>query len=168
MANKNKFSEFKSEFDAVEWNNYIPLNSYEHKQVNELPDFIKNNGLTNNFNSALIVASGSTDYNFYGVIGYRPDENNTVIDEHAFVYLVHKPTNNVIGGILHHADYEGRTSTIPIDIQEALTISGVTASISSPRMPKQISGSLDDLLDDGILSGVSANFNISFKKLKDK
>ncbi len=168
MANKNKFIDFKSQFDAVQWNNYIPLNTYGLKQINELPDFIQQNGLTKNFNSALVVASGSTAYNFYGVIGYRPDEGNTVIDEHAFVYLRDNDTNEILGGILHHADYEGRTSPIPQNIQDALTVSGVTASISFSRMPDIVAGSLDDLLKQGILSGVSANFNISFSKLKNQ
>lgn len=168
MANKNKFSDFKSEFDAVEWDNYIPLNTYEHKQVNELPDFIQQNGLAKSFNSALVVASGSTAYDFYGVIGYRPDEGNTVMDEHAFVYLRDKATDEIFGGILHHGNYDGRTTPIPLNIQQALNSSGVSASISFSRMPTQISGSLDDLLNQGILSGVSANFNISFSKIKTK
>lgn len=168
MANKNKFSEYKSEFDAVQWDNYIPLNTYGHKQINELPDFIQQNGLTKGFNSALVVASGSTAYDFYGVIGYRPDEGNTVIDEHAFVYLKDNGTNEILGGILHHADYEGRTSPIPQNIQDALTVSGVTASISFSRMPSEVTGTLDDLLNQGILSGVSANFNISFSRLKNR
>ena len=105
MANKNLFSAFSSGFNSVQWESYIPLNTYQYKQVNELPEFIQSNGLSQKFNSALVVASGSTTYDFYGVIGYRPDENNTVIDEHAFVYIRNKVTDEIEGGILHHADY---------------------------------------------------------------
>ena len=162
---KNFFTEFESDFDAEKWRDYIPTNTYQFKQVNELPDFIQNNGLSKKFNSALVVASGSTSYDFYGVIGYRPDENNTVMDEHAFVYLKDNNTNEVIGGILHHADYSGRSTPIPVNIQNALIASGVTASISFSRMPNQISGSLDDLVNQGILTGVSENFNITYKKI---
>jgi hypothetical protein len=165
MGQKNFFTDFKSEFDAKQWEQYIPLNTFEHKQTNQLPEFIQRNGVSQKFNSALVVASGSSDYDFYGVIGYRPDENNTVIDEHAFVYLRDKKTDEIFGGILHHADYPGLTTPIPSHLQMALSSSGVTASISIKRMPNHPSGSLDDLLSQGILSGVSANFNISFTKI---
>ncbi|MBI3520515.1 MAG: hypothetical protein HY062_14350 [Bacteroidetes bacterium] len=166
MAEKNNFIDFKSDYDSTDWNNYIPLNTYQFKQVHELPDFIQQNGLSKKFNSALVVASASTSYDFYGVIGYRPDEKNKVIDEHAFVYIRDKGTDEIFGGILHHGDYEGRTTAIPEHIKNALDASGVTASISFSRMPSSNNGDLDKLMEDGILSGVSANFNISFDKIK--
>lgn len=167
MANRNRFTQYPSRYNSNQWNHYISLNRYSIKKVEELPDFIKVNGLTSKFNSALVVASGSTTYDFYGVIGYRPDEGNTVVDEHAYVYFRNKNTDEIFGGILHHADYEGRTTPIPIDIQEALSVSGVTANISFPRMPKLPNGDLNDLINDGLIEGVGANFNISFRKFSE-
>lgn len=166
MATKNKFCQYPSGYNREQWRNYIPLNHYSHKKVNELPEFIRNNGLTSKFNSALVVASGSTIYDFYGVIGYRPDEENTVVDEHAYVYFIEKASGEVTGGILHHAQYAGRTTAIPAHIQEALSLSGVTADISFPRMPTSPEGDLDDLISNGLIDGVGANFNISYSKAK--
>jgi hypothetical protein len=162
---KNLFRNYNSGYNRKQWYDYLPLNKYSIKKTEDLPEFIKKNGLTTKFNSALVVASGSTLFDFYGVIGYRPDKGNTVVDEHAFVYLINKETDEVIGGILDHADYNGRTTYIPTNIQEALTISGVTANISFPRMPDVPEGDLNDLINKGLINGVSENFNISFRKL---
>jgi len=165
---KNQFSEYKNQWTNGEWNKYIPMNSFAFKQVHELPDFIKNNGLTNKFNSALIVSSASTTQDFYGVIGYRPDENNTVVDEHAFVYIHNREDNTWKGGILHHGNYEGRTTDLPQDITDALNISGVTASISLDRAPQELTGPLNYLEENNILSGVLANFYIVSNKINDQ
>ncbi|UKN01194.1 hypothetical protein K6119_15800 [Paracrocinitomix mangrovi] len=162
---KNQFSAYDNQWSNDQWKEYIPMNSFALKQVNELPDFIQANGLTSKFNSALVVASGSTSQEFYGVIGYRPDENNTVVDEHAFVYIRDKETDTWQGGIIHHADYPGRTSPLPQEITDALYTSGVTASISLDRAPDIESGSLDDLAERNILSGVSKNFYIVNTKI---
>lgn len=162
---KNQFSEYENQWTNGEWNEYIPMNSFALKQVHELPDFIRNNGLTDKFNSALIVSSASTSQDFYGVIGYRPDEDNTVVDEHAFVYIHNKEDNTWKGGIIHHADYPGRTSELPQEIKDALDISGVTASITLDRAPEIDNGTLDYLAENNILSGVSANFYIVSGKI---
>jgi hypothetical protein len=164
---KNQFSEFENKWTNVQWEGYISMNSFALKKVHELPDFIQDNGLTDKFNSALIVASASTTHEFYGVIGYRPDEDNTVVDEHAFVYIRNIEENSWKGGILHHANYQGRTTNLPLDITEALNVSGVTASISLERAPEEPYGSLGYLEENNILSGVSANFYIAINKTNE-
>lgn len=163
---KNQFSRFNNEWDKTQWDGYIPINSYSYKEVNELPDFIQNNGLVDKFNSALVVASGSSDYDFYTVIGYRPDEKNSVVDEHAFVYMYDKTNESWDGGILHHADYDGRTTPLSKESTEILNISGITASILLERAPEQKDGTLEDLEKENILSGVSKNFWISNNEMK--
>ncbi len=165
---KNQFSEYENQWINGEWNEYIPMNSFALKQVHELPEFIRNNGLTGKFNSALIVASASTTQDLYAVIGYRPDEDNTVVDEHAFVYIHNKVNNTWKGGIIHHADYLGRTSELPQEITDALDISGVTASITLDRAPNIDKGTLDYLEENNILTGVSANFYIVSRKINDQ
>ena len=165
---KNQFSEFINKWTNEEWEQYIPMNTFAKKNAHELPDFIQDNGLTKKFNSALVVASGSTTQDFYGIIGYRPDENNTVVDEHAFVYVHNKEDDKWQGGIIHHADYPGRTTSLPSEFTNALNISGVTANISLERAPNIESGSLGYLDQNKILSGVSKNFYIANEKINKK
>lgn len=158
MARKKLFSEWESELESDEWSSFISLNTYKIVKVGELPEFIKKNGVSQKFNSALVVASGSADQNFYGIIGYRPDKRNTVIDEHAFVYIEDKNSQNIEGGIIHHASYDGRTTELSAEMTQKLNDSGVTTEISMSRLPTFPSGSLDDLKNDNIMNGVTANF----------
>lgn len=162
---KNQFSPINNPLSNEEWESFIPMNSFAMKEVHELPEFIRNNGVTQKFNSTLTVASASTSQEFYGIIGYRPDKQNTELDEHAWVYVRNIETDTWQGGVLHHADYPGRTTPLPQYITDALNTSGVTASIDLDREPTKKSGSLEDLRDEGVLSGVSANFYIVNTKL---
>ncbi len=157
---KNQFHPIANQLSKEEWDAFIPMNSYAMREVHELPDFIKNNGATQKFNSALTVASASTTQEFYGVIGYRPDKQNTEMDEHAWVYVRTIDTDQWQGGILDHANYFGRTTQLPQYITDTLNISGVTASIDLDREPNQKVGSLHDLQAENVLSGVSKNFFI--------
>ncbi|MCC6463120.1 MAG: hypothetical protein IT260_21810 [Saprospiraceae bacterium] len=158
MAKKTFFSPIPSEYTSEQWGKFIPLNSYDVKQVNQLPEFIQKVGVVQKFNSALTVSSGSADKNFYGIIGYRPDKSNTVIDEHAFVFIEDKKTGQIEGGIIHHAAYEGRTTNLSPEMTQNLNLFGVTTKISILRLPTSFSGSLDDLRKENIMDGVTANF----------
>jgi hypothetical protein len=165
MSKKNQYWPIKSGFDKKEWEAYIPLDSYSLKKVNELPHFIQQNKLSEAFNSALVVASAGTEYNVYAVIGYRPDEHNTKMDEHAYIYCINKNSGEILGGQFDHVSYLGRTSDIPDNLQQALNLSGITADISFTRMPDPIIGDLEILKKQNILSAVTANFNIAIPKI---
>lgn len=158
MAKKKYFSRISNEYTSGQWEAFVPLNSYEVKQVDQLPEFIQKIGVVHKFNTALTVSSGSAGKNFYGIIGYRPDKNNTVIDEHAFVFIEDKKTGQIEGGIIHHAAYEGRTTNLSPEMTQNLNQFGVTAEISMLRLPTSFSGSLDDLRKENIMDGVTANF----------
>lgn len=162
----NQYHPIPSPWSPQDWQNYIPMNSWHHREVNELPLFMQNNGVTKNFNSALVGASASTHYNYYCALGYRVDEQETKMDEHAFVYIENIATGKIEGGLIDHANYPGRTTNIPLPIQAALRASGITASIMTERMPPRgASGSLPDLHTLGLLSAVTQNFGIGHEKI---
>lgn len=166
MAKKNIYNPIPSPWGPQEWQEYIPMNSWHHREVNELPQFMQDNGVTRKFNSALVGASAGTGYNYYCALGYRVDENGTKMDEHAWIYIEDTATGKIEGGLIDHATYEGRTTEIPPNIQTALRASGVTASITTKRMPPRgESGTLPELEALGILSAVTANFGIGHHKI---
>jgi hypothetical protein len=159
-------------------NNYTPLkvipnendlkmivSNFEYKKIenSELPEVIFQNGLVEKCNSFIAAASGSTDGMLYSFTGIRPDKGN-VVDEHPFVFYYdnNDPSKN-FGGVIHHGDWENRTYPLENWQIEALESSGITASFTYKSIPPGSSGSLDLLRSNGILEGISTQFEILFK-----
>lgn len=144
------------------------ISNFEYKRINtnELPSPIDNNGLVEKCNSFILAASGSTDGMLYSFVGIRPDKGN-VADEHPFVlyYDYNDPKNN-FGGIIHHGDWNGRTTPLDNTQISAMSASGLTASFTYKTIPTEGSGSLDELRQNGMLEGLSDQFEILFKKGK--
>lgn len=143
------------------------VNNLEYKRINisELPEEIKNNGLISKFNSVILAASGSTDTMCYTMIGLRPDEGNTVIDEHPIVigYNHNHPTQS-FGGIIDHGNWQGRTVLLEPHQSELLSLCGITSSFTYKNIPPNTSGSLYDLNKNHMLQGVSSQFELLLKK----
>ncbi len=164
MAEKNQFSEIPSGFTIEDWNKYIPMNSLARKEVHELPQFVQENGLSKKYVAALVGASGSTTHDFYCVLGYRPDKGD--MDEHAWVYIHDRATGGLKGGILHHGQYEGRTTPLPEEMKKVFEMCGVTSSIQTERMPDPgFAAPLSADTSQKYLSGVHANFGIIYNKV---
>jgi hypothetical protein len=141
------------------------VSNFEYKKIgtHELPDPIINNGLVSNCNSFIMCASGSTAGMLYSLVGIRPDKGD-VIDEHPFVfYYDYYDSSNNFGGIIHHGDWEGRTVPLERWQKQALDASGLTASFSYKSIPSGGSGSLEDLRSNGMLNGLSKQFETLFK-----
>ena len=113
--------------------------------------------------SGSLSISGSTAGMLYTFVGLRLDKGN-VIDEHPFVlyYDYNDPSKN-FGGIIHHGDWQERTKQLEPWQVAALGASGMTASFTYKSIPPGSSGSLDDLRANGVLDGISEQFNILFK-----
>ena len=81
----------------------VDLFEYRKLEVAQLPETIRQNGLTDKFNSVVLTASGSTSGNYYTFNGIRPDKGD--LDEEPFVfYFDHEDEQMNFGGIIHHGD----------------------------------------------------------------
>ncbi len=142
------------------------ISNFEYKRINtnELPSPIDENGLVKKCNSFILAASGSTSGMLYSFVGIRPDKGN-VADEHPFVfYYDYIDTTKNFGGIIHHGDWKDRTTPLDSTQIAAMSASGLTASFTYKTIPTTGSGSLDDLRQNGMLEGLSDQFEILFKK----
>lgn len=153
----NKFSKLDSIPDKEELEQLIDDIQYRKLEIHELPEAIKSNGLTNKCNSFILAASGSTDGMLYSFVGIRPDGPN--IDEHPFVYYYdYNDDNKSFGGIIHHGNWDDRTTALSQDQLNAISASGITASFTYKNIPTGASGSLYDLNENGMLDGITVQF----------
>lgn len=153
----NKFSKLGSIPDKEEIENLVGNIEYRRIGINELPENIRSNGLTEKCNSFILAASGSTDGMLYAFVGIRPDGPN--IDEHPFVYYYdyHDESKN-FGGIIHHGNWDDRTTPLNQEQLIAISQSGITASFTYKDIPPGASGSLYDLNENGMLEGITVQF----------
>jgi len=139
--------------------------NFEFKKIgnHELPEPIKSNGLISKCNGFILCASGNTNGMLYSFVGIRPDKGN-VIDEHPIVlyYDYQNPSNN-FGGFIHHGDWDGRTVPMEQRQIDAIDASGLTADFTYKSIPTNGFGSLYDLSTNGMLKGISKQFEILFK-----
>lgn len=165
---KNKFTPLEELPNENDLTKIVSNLNFKKVKIDDLPDPIKNNGLTNKCNSFLAAASGSQDGMLYSFVGFRPDKGN-VIDEHPFVYYYdYNDPNKNFGGIIHHGEWDGRTVPLEPDQIASMSNSGLTADFTYKSIPHDGSGSLEDLRDNGMLEGLSAQFDILIKnKPKD-
>lgn len=157
---KNRFTQLTDLPSREELERLVDNMGYIKLEVNKLPDEVKNNGLSGKFNSVILCASGSTESMVYSAVGIRPDKGG-VADEHPFVfYYDNNDPSGSFGGIIHHGDWPGRTTSLSQTQIDALDASGLTASFAYKGIPQDSSGSLDDLNRNGMLEGVSKQFQI--------
>lgn len=136
---------------------------YKRIQVHDVPFPISSNSLLQKFNSVLVAASGSTDGTLYTMVGIRKDKE--FIDEHPIVmYFSNEDPSKNFGGIIHHGDWTDRTVALEDWQLNAMAASGLTASFTYKNIPMEGSGSLYDLNHNGMLEGISSQFNLLNKK----
>jgi len=165
---KNKFTRIPIIPPRSIMENLVPNLTYKKLTVDELPDEIKSNGLTNKFNSVIAAASGSTGGAIvFTINGIRIDHDK--IDEHPFVmyFDADDPTKN-FGGIIDHGDWPDRTTFLESWQETAISASGITANFAYKGIPHWTSGSLYDLDDNGMLEGFKKQAAILFKNKDDK
>lgn len=159
---KNQFSPLKDLPNEEDLKKMISNFEYKKIENHELPQKIIDNGLVNKCNSFILAASGSTNGMLYSFVGIRPDKGG-VIDEHPFVYYYdYGDSSKNFGGIIHHGDWEERTTSMESWQMSALSSSGLTASFTYKSIPPGGSGSLNDLKKNGMIEGLSDQFEILF------
>lgn len=141
---------------------------FEYRRVSgvELPTPLNEHPLTQKCNSFVLSASGHTHEIVYSIVGIRPDKGD-VIDEHPYVLYYNRcePSKN-FGGIIHHGSWPGRTVVMETWQMEALAQSGLTAEFTYKSIPPDGMGSLYDLYENGMLAGITKQFEILYKRLK--
>jgi len=160
MPKQNLFSPLEDLPSEDDIKKLVSNFEYRRIEVNQLPSPFKQNGLVNKCNSFILCASGTTEGMLYSFVGLRPDEGNK-IDEHPFVcyYDYQNPSNN-FGGIIHHGDWNGRTIQMQQWQIDAMEASGLTANFTYKLIPPNSSGYLTDLSTNGMLNGLSKQFQI--------
>ncbi|MBL7867161.1 MAG: hypothetical protein JNM71_03995 [Flavobacterium lindanitolerans] len=166
---KANFTQLDNVPDKETMSSLVDNLQYKRICTDFLPDEIKSNGLVTKFNSVIIAASGSTETMCYTIVGLRPDQGNTVIDEHPFVigYNNNHPTQS-FGGIIHHGDWNGRTQNLTQEQINILNTSGLTAEFTYKDIPMNTSGSLYDLHQKNMLEGISDQFITLLKRYNNE
>jgi hypothetical protein len=159
---KNQFSPLNKLPDENDLKKLVGNFEYRRLDVHELPEPIASNGLTKKCNSFIMGASGSTAGMLYTVNGLRPDGKDMDQNPFVFYYDYTDPARN-FGGIIHHGDWPDRTVPLEQHQIDAMIASGLTASFTYLSIPPGSSGSLGTLNENGMLSGISEQFNILFK-----
>ncbi len=146
----NAYYPLKSEWTLEQWQEYCPNFAYRVVKQNEFPPFLPNK-LRAKFNSAIVVASGSATNQTFVFQGYRIDGGE--LDEHQYIVSFDLSASTSYAGFVEHADYEGRTTPIPAEMQQSMSLSGVYIDFAFPRKPSSSSGSLDELIKSGLIKG---------------
>jgi hypothetical protein len=161
----NQVSYMENRPDRKQLEDLVPNMQFRRMLVSELPEEIKSNELTKKFDSAIVAASGSPAHTAYWVMGIRPDNNE--IDEHPFVYHFQNDDLTAdFGAIIHHGDWIGRTTQMTPEQLECLDLSGTTASFSYKGIPPGGTGSLDELRQSGLLTGLSSQWSILLEEME--
>lgn len=162
---KNKLSrKFKATPDKSKWNEICPDMEYrviDGSKAHELG--IVPTGMTE-VNSVAVGASGSTSETvMYFANYFRID--GTEIDQEPYIELYESGSNlSSLYGILHHADFDGRTETLSSNELAKIAASGSTADIQFTAKPTNNSGSLDELRTQGKIKGFEYAWKQGMKK----
>lgn len=140
---KNKFTKLEEIPKEADLKKIVLNLEYKKVRNTDLPEPIIENGLISKCNSFIVTASGSAAGMLYSLVGIRPDGDN--VDEHPIVYYYNyvNPSES-FGGIIHHGDWDGRTTPLESEQINAMTISGLTADFTYKSIPPDASGSLED------------------------
>jgi hypothetical protein len=163
---KPTFSEFGNEWSKEQWLDYCGgWKRYKVKDADEFPDWMPNT-LADKFNSATVGCSGNDEVSVFILTGYRIDGD--AIDEHPYVVVFQQGEEKAYSGFIHHANYEGRTSEIPAEMEELMKKGGVTVAFNFKRKPTRDEGTLEDMQEEGLLNGFVYATGKALKERKQK
>ncbi len=160
----DKYHPYKSEWDFGQWDDYAPRFSYRVVRPDEFPKWLPKE-LTNKFNSAMVAASGNYDCDTFLFLGYRIDGDE--LDEHPYIVTFDHVNDEAYAGLIEHIDYEDRTTKIPDSMLHAMEVSGVSAEVHLERHPDPLSGHVDDLIDQGLITGFKRSIEVQRDSKRD-
>lgn len=164
MARIKLSSKFKSPLTKEQWGNLCPENEYktldplEAFELGIVPKGIKD------LNSVLVASSGSVDGTImYFATSFRVDHH--AVDQEPYFELFESGSSMCsFYGMLHHADYPGRTVFLNQDQIERIAASGSMVDIVFTSKPSKPTGSLDDLRQEGKIAGLEFTHNTGLRK----
>jgi hypothetical protein len=154
---KNNYIPYESKWSLKDWQNYCPNLQYRVVKQGEFPPFLPS-GLTSKFNCGMVVASGSSTNQTFVFQGYRVD--GLELDEHQYIVSYDLPKSESYAGFVEHADYNGRTTDVPAQMQLSMSLSGVNIDFEFPRKPPAVSGSIDDLIAKNLIKGFTNSVEV--------
>lgn len=166
---KNKLStNFKATPDKEKWIEICPPMEYRLIRGEDAYALgIVPTGMTS-VNSVAVGASGSTaDTIMYFANYFRID--GAEIDQEPYIELYESgSTQSSLNGILHHADFVGRTETLgPVELAK-IAASGASVDIEFTAKPDNDSGTLEDLRSQGKIQGFEYAYGQGMKKKNNK
>ena len=158
---KNEYFPYESAWTLNEWSGYCPNLEYRVKKPDEFPPFLPKT-LTEKFNCAMVAASGNHQYQTFVFQGYRVD--SIELDEHQYIATFDILHGTCYAGFIEHADYPGRTTQIPQEMLNIISLSGISVDFRFERRPPNPSGSINELLSGGLISGFVNSVNVQTTK----
>lgn len=152
----NKFSEIHVLSSLTAYDDICPVNEYRILTSGSYPPELPDD-LTRKFNHAYCIASGSASSVVYVITGERIDGNK--IDEHPFIVAFDRQTGKGYGGIIHHGNWDGRTTNIPDEMFKHISASGIQNYYPLQKLPSA-SGSLTEALASPLSSSFWASVSI--------
>lgn len=153
MARNKLSTKFKASPDKEKWNEICPANEYRVLPYNDALELgIAPTGMTE-INSVIVGASGSTDNTIMYFANYcRVDHD--FIDQEPYIELYESgSTQSILNGILHHADFNGRTELLDQTQLDRISASGSTVDIQFTAKPDNDEGTLNELRTQGKIEG---------------
>ena len=130
--------------EASEWSALCPINSYRVISPAEIPSVIPS-GLVAKVDSAFVAASGTEHGDILFMLNLnRVDKNAHAVDQEPFSILFHPSGGSNSGCLVHHGDWEGRTSKPPQNFWDAIQASGMNRYYPFEEFPND-SGPLSEL-----------------------
>lgn len=166
---KNKLSKnFKAKPDKYTWATICPPMEYRVITGDKAYELgIVPKGMTG-VNSVAVGASGSTaETIMYFANYFRIDKSE--IDQEPYIELYESGyTKPRIYGILHHADFSGRTETLSDSQLLKIAASGSSTDIQFSAKPDNNEGTLDELRSQNKIIGFDFAWGKGMKKKDDK
>ena len=168
MAKKNKLSRnFKAKISKQKWNEICPPMQYRVLSGNDAYSLgIIPSGMTG-VNSVAIGASGSTDNTImYFANFFRVDKSE--IDQEPYIELYESgSTESSIYGILHHANFVGRTESLEASQLLKIAASGSTTDIQFTAKPDKPEGTLEELRNQNKINGFNYAWDQGMKYVNE-
>jgi hypothetical protein len=134
-----------SDEDAQEWKDLCPENEFRVVKASQLPKIVPSR-LLDKADSALVIASGTASGDVVYMLNInRVDQTDRAIDQEAFGIAFRSDDTTTSGCLIHHGQWENRTSKPPQCFWDVVAASGIGNCYPIPELPVAKSGTLSEL-----------------------
>ena len=130
----------------ADWEKICPVDEYRVLSGSQITTLLPEK-LTNQYDSVIVVASGSNDGTaYYMMNGNRVDFKDQAIDQMPFALAFIGDEPVISGSLVQHGDWTDRTVPMPSDFQSYVQASGIGALYPLHELPQNNSGSIEELI----------------------